>query len=113
MHELSIAVQIIEIVHKHLPADQNLSVKKIRLRIGEFTGIIPESLRTCIDSITDNTADEGVELEIIEVPARVKCRDCSVVSKVEPPLLICASCHSLKVDLISGRELLVENIEAG
>lgn len=113
MHELGIAVQIIEIVHRHLPFDQHLSVKKIRLRIGEFTGIIPESLRTCIATITNNTADEGVELEIIEIPAQVKCRDCSTVSKVEPPLLICASCQSLKVDIISGRELLVENIEAG
>jgi len=113
MHELSIAVQIIEIVHKHLPADQHLSVKKIRLRVGEFTGIIPESLRSCIATITNDTADDGVELEIIEVPAQVKCRDCSVVSKVEPPLLICTLCYSRKVDVISGRELLVENIEAG
>ncbi|MBN1655792.1 MAG: hydrogenase maturation nickel metallochaperone HypA [Deltaproteobacteria bacterium] len=112
MHELSIAVQIIEIVHKHLPADQNLSVKKIRLRVGEFTAIIPESLRLCIDTITRETADAGVELEIIEIPAQVKCRQCFSVSKIEPPYLICASCGSQQVDIISGRELLVENIEA-
>ena len=113
MHELGIAVQIIEIVHKHLPGDQNLSVKKILLCIGEFIGIIPESLRACVTAITRDTADDGVELEITEVPARIRCRSCATVSKVEPPLLFCTSCHSLKVDIISGRELLVENIEAG
>jgi hydrogenase nickel incorporation protein HypA/HybF len=112
MHELSIAIQIIEIVHKHLPKDENLKVKKICLKIGEFSAIVPLALQTCIDAITRGTDDEGVEVEIIEVPAQVKCRDCSAVSKIDPPFLMCASCQSHAVDIISGRELHVESIEA-
>jgi len=111
MHELGIAMEILKVVERHLPPNENLRVKKIHLRVGKLTGIVPPMLRTCMEAVTRNTAAEGAELVFTEVPTRVKCLDCAQVSEVELPPFVCLSCGNARVDLISGRENFVESIE--
>ncbi|RME31043.1 MAG: hydrogenase maturation nickel metallochaperone HypA, partial [Candidatus Zixiibacteriota bacterium] len=44
MHELSIAVNIMEAVQQQLPAADQARLKAIGLRIGELTDVVPEAL---------------------------------------------------------------------
>ena len=45
MHEMGIAIQILNIVKESLPPDEEVKVKAIHLRVGKLTAIVPQSLR--------------------------------------------------------------------
>jgi hydrogenase nickel incorporation protein HypA/HybF len=111
MHEMSIAVNIFEVVERHLPKEQNTRVKKIFLRAGKLAAIYPLALETCMKAISRNTPVEGAELVINEVPIQSQCRSCGAVTEFDEPPFICAMCGGAQLDIISGRELFVESIE--
>jgi len=110
MHEMSIAMDVLKIVEEHLPS-HGARVKKISLKVGKLTAVIPDSFKFCMEAITKDTAAEGAEIAIEEVPLRVECEDCGAESELLEPLFICPKCESLKLRVISGRDLLIESIE--
>ncbi|MFO8057264.1 MAG: hydrogenase maturation nickel metallochaperone HypA [bacterium] len=111
MHEMGIALQIMEIVNQSLPGDEDLRVKSIQLRVGKLSAVVPQSLRFCMDVVTKDTAAQGAELYLEEVPVVVECSDCGERTEIERPPFECGGCKSTSVDIISGREMVVDSIE--
>lgn len=111
MHELSITQNILDIALKQAP-NGDTKIRKISLKIGEFTFVDPECVRFYFEQISKDTPAEDAVLDIEKLPLRVKCNDC----EKENPLLkadefICPDCKSNKVEIITGRELFVESID--
>ena len=111
MHEMGIALQVVRIVEQSLPPGEALKVKSVRLRLGKLTAVVPASLRLCLEVVTGGTVMEGAELEFVEVPVVLRCRDCWAETEVERPPLACGVCGGNAVDVIGGREMIVESIE--
>lgn len=65
MHEMGIAASILEAAHDELHRRaERRRVSKIGVRIGEFAGVDPESLRFCFEAQVKGTEWEPLELEI-------------------------------------------------
>jgi hydrogenase nickel incorporation protein HypA/HybF len=112
MHEMSIALRIIDIATAALPPSQaDLVVESVNVEIGRLTAVVPSSLRFCFEIASRDTAIAGAQLVIEEIPVVVVCGDCHAESEQEGFPLVCASCHSSRVDLLCGRELMVTSIE--
>jgi hydrogenase nickel incorporation protein HypA/HybF len=111
MHELGIAINIVEVVQRHLPADKQMRVKKIFIRAGKLTAIYPPALETCVQVVARDTPVEGAELLIVQDPIRAQCRSCHAVSEFDEPPFVCAMCGQMQLDIVSGRDLFVESIE--
>jgi hydrogenase nickel incorporation protein HypA/HybF len=107
MHELGITQNIVEIVADHA---QKSKVYKVTLEIGKLSAIMPDAVRFCFDSCCKNTVLEGATLEIIEIPGLARCRQCGAEFTLEQPFGIC-SCGSIELDLISGEELKIKEME--
>src|SRR3972149_3536246 len=91
MHEVSIAQEIIEIVKDYLLTNNHVSVKSIKVEIGDFSNILPEALSFGFKVMTENTDMTGAELIISKIPLTVKCRDCENISILEEPFFFCNS----------------------
>ncbi len=113
MHELSIAQSIVEIVLQHLPKEETVSVKTVRLRLGTMAGVVSDSLEFCFGAITAGTPLEGARLEIEHVPLKAHCSDCGRDTDIEPTLFMCPSCGGTSLTVLSGREMQVRDIEVG
>ncbi len=112
MHEMSIALRIIEIASAALPPNQtDIVVESVNVEIGQLTAVVPSSLRFCFEIASRDTAIAGAALVIEEIPVVVVCGDCQAESEQEGFPLMCARCHSRRVDLLCGRELMVTSIE--
>ena len=111
MHEMGIASQIVRIALEHLPPDEELRVRALKLRIGKLTAIVPQSLRFCLEIITRETRLAGAEVVIEEVPVRAVCRSCGVTSEIREPPFWCSACSGKELEILSGRELLIESLE--
>jgi hydrogenase nickel incorporation protein HypA/HybF len=107
MHELGITQNIIAIVSENA---QNKKVKRVSLEIGKLSAIMPDAIKFCFDICAQGTIVEGALLEIIEIPGMAKCRQCCAIFPVEKPFGIC-ECGSVQLDLITGEELKIKEIE--
>ena len=70
MHELSLANGIFDIVRQYVPANRATAVRVVRVCVGEFAGVLPESLAWCFDAITSDTPYAGASLSIDRVPGQ-------------------------------------------
>ncbi|MEJ2658019.1 MAG: hydrogenase maturation nickel metallochaperone HypA [Desulfobacterales bacterium] len=112
MHEMSIAMQIVEIAVASIPADlKNAQVKRVNLKIGKLAAVVPESLRFCFQIAVQDTPLREADLNIEEIPLRVRCTDCNAEWTAHEPVFICRKCNSGSVEMLSGRELDITSIE--
>ena len=111
MHELGIAQNILEIVHQAVPVDQKAAVRSIRIRVGPLSGVVPDSLEFCFQAIVNETEMQNARLAIEQLPAILKCKKCSYQFKTKDLEFFCQSCGSSDLELVSGKELEVVEIE--
>ena len=111
MHEMGIALRILDIVGESMPPEPPLRVRAVRLRIGKLSAVVPASLRWCFASASAGGACAAAELVIHEVAVRLGCERCELVTELSAPPFVCDRCGSGEVSLLSGRELEVEAIE--
>ncbi len=105
MHELSIARSVVEIASRHAAERR---VERIELRVGHLRQVVPSALEFAFELLARETALEGAELQITDVPARGDCRACGAQTTMSAFPLQCSRCASLDLELISGEELLVD-----
>ncbi len=112
MHEMGIAMQIVEIAAASIPSDLTGSrIEIVNLKIGKLSAIVADSLRFCFEVATRDTPLEGSRLHITEVPVRAHCNACRNEWSIEAPDFTCPACRSGDIRLLSGRELDIESIE--
>jgi hydrogenase nickel incorporation protein HypA/HybF len=110
MHELSIAVEIIEIVEKSARKSGAENVDTIELEIGELSGIEIEALKMALDISVKNTIADGAEINIHTVKAEAHCIDCGKDSAVDDLFSVCPTCGSFRMDIIKGKEMKIKSI---
>jgi len=112
MHELSIAQGILEVVKQEVKRHHLCNVAKIKLKIGELTSVVPEALDFCFSFLVKDTELKDVCLEIETVPIRGRCLGCNreFSYKNQDLYFLCPYCGS-KIEVITGRELYVQEIE--
>ena len=113
VHELSIMSNILDIVLKHAEQNRAKKVRKVSLRIGALSDIIPEWAQSYFDMLSKDTIAENAELDIEKVPAVIECRSCMETFEMKPGewKFSCAKCESADIQIVSGREFTVWSIE--
>jgi hydrogenase nickel incorporation protein HypA/HybF len=111
MHELSIAESIVEIVKKSIAGDKTGSVESVKVKLGNLVGIEPESLRFCFEAASQGSTAQGANLKIEQVPALYRCQPCGSLFEGKGTFTVCSSCKNSRIELISGDELDVVEIE--
>ena len=111
MHELSIAMALVEEMEKVAREQKARTVPRITLIVGVLSGVDPEALKGAFPLAAEDTIASGAELVVERVEARVRCRDCGALSKPEAPFLYCADCRGLNVEVEAGRELYIKSMD--
>lgn len=104
---MAITQSVVSAISERLP-DQR--IVRVRLTIGALSGVVADSVRFCFDLVTDGTTLEGAALEIDEPPGRIRCRDCGRSTDV-PDLVALCECGSSDVEILSGTELLIQEVQ--
>jgi hydrogenase nickel incorporation protein HypA/HybF len=111
MHELGIAQNILEIVRQAVPEDQTSAVRSVRIRVGPLSGVVPDSLEFCFQAIVNETDLQKASLAIEQLPAVLSCKKCGCRFQINDLEFFCQSCNSSDLELVSGKELEVVEIE--
>ena len=111
MHELGIAENILEIVRRAVPDERTSAIGNIRLRVGPFAGVVPDSLKFCFAALSSDVGMTNAALRIEQTPLSALCRGCGNKSEVEKFVFRCSACGGVDLEIVSGNELEVVEIE--
>jgi len=111
LHEATVAAGILETVERIAADNCATRITGIRLQIGEFTCIQPEALQFCLEALSEGTIAQGAALSITRIKTTALCRECRNEFGVHEIEFRCPVCASTDIELLSGRELIIESIE--
>jgi len=112
MHELSIAQSIVDAVEARATECNAARVKGVRLRIGEASGIVANSLTFCFEMLVSlDPTLTGAQLSIDSVPHRARCRHCAKDFSVINFVAQCPTCQEWSSEIVSGTELQILDME--
>ena len=76
MHELSITQEILRYSIQEAKRQDADRIRAIRLRLGPFSGIVPECIQMYLDLLSEGTIAQGAKIEAVIQPLKIRCRDC-------------------------------------
>jgi len=114
MHELPITKRILDIALEHARGHKVARIVRIHLKIGALSDLENEWIQRYFDYLSRGTVAENARLAITRSPIVMRCRGCArsfEVAREELGQVRCPGCSASRLELVSGREYLVENME--
>ena len=112
MHELSIAMSIVEFAQGEAERRGSARVISVRLRLGAFSGVVKQALLSSYEMACADTCLEGSQLIVEEVPLVIYCATCDARRSVDPnQWFSCSVCGAPTPEIVGGRELEVTSLE--
>src|SRR5437762_11957228 len=104
MHELSIALSILEVVEEEVERLGGAPVEAIHIRMGPLSGVVKEALLSAYGLAIEKTRFEGTRLIIEEVPIVIYCANCQGEKTVHSvQWFCCAECGTPSSEVLRGR----------
>ena len=111
MHELSIALSLVEKAEEEAVRQGGGEVCAVHLRLGLLSGVVKEALLFSFELACEGTVAAGAKLVIEDVPVRIDCRRCEGERDVVSlQCLLCSQCGG-PGPVTSGRELELAALE--
>jgi hydrogenase nickel incorporation protein HypA/HybF len=112
MHELSIAMSMIEMASEEAARHGSEHVSAVYLKLGLMSGVVKEALLFSFEVASNGTPLEGSQLVIEEVPVVALCPACNKECVIESiQHFCCPVCSTPTTDIIRGKELQVVAVE--
>lgn len=111
MHELSIALELVERIEALRRDERADAVTQVTLSVGSLSGVDAAALEMAIPIAVEDTALAGAAWDIRPIAAAVHCNACG--QETEPDFIfpICAACEATDVTVVRGRELVIDTVE--
>jgi hydrogenase nickel incorporation protein HypA/HybF len=110
MHELSIAMSIIDLAEEEARKANASIISKIEVEVGTMAGIDPEALLFAWDAAIQGTMADRAELHINTVQAEAHCLECGKDFRVENYFVQCPNCDSYRYQITRGKELRISSL---
>ena len=112
MHELSIALSIVEMATKEVARHGGSEVKAVHLKLGHLSGVVKDALLFSFEVACEDTPLRGSRLIIEEAPVVVYCQACCQ-ERTLPSIqhFCCPVCDMPTMEVLKGRELEVTALE--
>jgi hydrogenase nickel incorporation protein HypA/HybF len=112
MHELSIAISMIDQITEESANRGGLDVEAVHLRLGVFSGVDKDALLFSWELACEGSCLEGTRLVIETIPLVIYCAACQR-DRVPPSIyqLSCPDCGTPGQKIVTGREIEVASLE--
>ncbi len=110
MHEMSIALSIVDIAEKEAKKASVEAFDTIELEIGSLTGIELDALEFVWNSAVRNTVLDKAQRKITTIQAVARCSNCKTEFELDFLHDPCPNCDSFEKEILQGKELRVKRL---
>jgi hydrogenase nickel incorporation protein HypA/HybF len=110
MHELSIVLNIVDIVEQEAHKAGADSVSAIELDIGKLSTIEPAAFEFAWKHGIRESVLEGVHLTINYISGRGTCRECNTNFEMEALFNPCPDCGSFFPEITDGQQMSIKSM---
>ena len=107
---MGIATSVMDAAQKEAERHPGSKLLKVGLRIGEWSGVDPDSLRFCFEALvlgSENPPSLDIELRL----RQNRCLGCGTVFALKDFQMDCPNCGALTTEPVSGSELELAYVE--
>ena len=108
MHELSIAMSIIEGASQEAMSRGAAKVEVVHLKLGALSGVVKDALLFSYELACEGTLLSGSQLLIEDVPVVVYCSNCAEEKTLDGiQRFCCPTCGTLTPDIVRGKRIRI------
>src|ERR1700686_3041666 len=112
MHELSIAMSIVELAQEELDRRRGGRIHAVHPKLGALSGVVKEALLSSYEMACEDTPLQGSRLVFEEVPVVIFCPSCRAQRPLSSlQLFCCPECGTPCSEIVQGKELEVVALE--
>lgn len=112
MHELSIAVDLLDAASERVREEGGERILAVYLRVGPLSGVVAAALQSAFEIASAGTLADGAELNVEEVPVILYCATCDGEKRADDVYAFtCPDCGTPTGDVRAGRELEVRALK--
>ena len=112
MHEVSVALKLLEIIEEKCQEDGFQSVDSVTVRVGRASGILPEAFSFAFEAVKKDTIAKEAKFIIDIVLLGGFCSQCgNQFTTEEAYILKCPTCSSTAFKINQGHELELIELE--
>ncbi len=111
MHEMAICESILSIIQQQAQEQKFNRVERVCLEIGPLAGVEIGALEFGWDVVMRNSVAEGARLEIHRCHAQAWCMQCAKTVPISQRFDACKDCGSHQLQITSGEELRIKELE--
>lgn len=110
MHEMSIALSIVDIANEEVANAGGGQVSEIILEIGQLSGVIVDALDFVWSEAVKDSVLEKAARKILLIPGKAGCMNCENEFEIHDLFDSCPVCNSNETNIIKGKELRIKSL---
>lgn len=112
MHEVSIALNLLDIIEKKCREEGYQKVESVRVRVGKASSVQPEAFSFAFEVVKKDTLAQNARFLIDLIPLGGTCSACGNRFETEEVYILeCPSCGSSSFQITQGYELEIVEME--
>lgn len=111
MHELTITLNILNIVEENARNLKAKIVHEIEMDVGELSGVDIDALQFAMQCTSKSELSESASLVINRIPGKARCKICNHEFDISDLYAFCPKCNCVDITIFQGKELKVKSIK--
>ena len=112
MHELSMAMEVIELVQHEADKNRVSNIEEILIEVGDLCGVETDIFQSALEMVVKDTLLENSHVRITHTPGKGKCNACNMEFEMKNRLDLCPDCGCFVSEVSGGQEFRVLSILA-
>jgi hydrogenase nickel incorporation protein HypA/HybF len=110
MHELSLAMDVIDLVKQEANKNGITVVEEILIEIGDLSGVEANIFFSALQMVVKDTLLENATIKINRTPGKGRCKSCNLEFEMKTFFDQCPQCQSFTSEIIDGQEFRVVSL---
>ena len=112
MHELSLAMEVIELVRREAEKQGVSKILEIDIEVGDLSGIEAEAFQFGMEMQVKGTILDGATINLVQTPGTGICSGCQLKFEMKNRLDACPKCKCFPSEITGGQEFRVLSLIA-